>query len=89
MANTLKGKNGIARMLRREGRTIKTEAPINSKLLLLLKLTIINTTIKKLILHSVVLDPLENAKIKSVPKTSQYYAIYTKTFKKYVQILRI
>ena len=58
-------------------------------LLLLLKLTIINTTIKKLILHSVVLDPLENAKIKSVPKTSQYYAIYTKTFKKYVQILRI
>ena len=45
-------------------------------LLLLLKLTIINTTIKKLILHSVVLDPLENAKIKSVPKTSQYYAIY-------------
>ena len=59
------------------------------KLLLLLKLTIINTTIKKLILHSVVLDPLENAIIKSVPKTSQYYAIYTKTFKKYVQILRI
>ena len=60
------------------------------QLLLLLKLTIINTTIKKLILHSVVLDPLENAIIKSVPKTSQYYAIlYTKTFKKYVQILRI
>ena len=45
-----------------------------------------NTTMKKQILHSVVSDPLEMQK--EFPNTSQYYAIYTKMPKSYVQIVK-